>query len=94
MKKYVIDRDKLKEILLAHKTFVSNRCRDLMAQGVDVTKLTYGDTKKITDEFIDTMIDSLPVDEILDQLDEGLKKMGLPTTKEQMEARQNDNIRS
>ena len=63
MTNYIIDREKLKEILLAHKTFISQRCKKLIAQGVDISKITYGETKKFTDEFIDTMIKELPLDE-------------------------------
>lgn len=55
MTNYIVDREKLKEILLAHKTYISQRCQKLIAEGVDVSKLTYGETKKFTDEFIDTI---------------------------------------
>ncbi len=72
MTNYIVDREKLKEILLAHKTFISQRCQKLIAEGVDISKLTYGDTKKFTDEFIDTMIDKLR--HFLMEFDEALEK--------------------
>lgn len=84
MTNYIVDREKLKEILLAHKTFISQRCKKLIAEGVDISKLTYVDTKKITDEFIDTMIDKLPLDSLLDKVDEALLKTTVTTSKDHM----------
>ena len=84
MTNYIVDREKLKEILLAHKTYISQRCQKLIAQGVDVSKLTYGETKKFTDEFIDTMIDKLPLDSLLDKVDEALLKTTGTTSKDHM----------
>ncbi len=73
MTNYIIDRKKLKEILLMHKNFVSAKAKKLVEQGVDITKLTYRDTEKLTDEFIDTMINGLPLDDLLDQVDVVMK---------------------
>ena len=53
---------------------MATKCKTLMAQGVDVNKLTYKETDKFTDEFIDTMINQLPVDSLLDEVDKVLKK--------------------
>ncbi len=75
MTNYILDREKLKEILLAHKTFISEKCKKLIEDGIDIHKLTYGETKKFTDEFIDSYINELPVDSILDEVDEILKKI-------------------
>lgn len=74
MKNYIMSKEKLKEVLLGHKTFFSQKCRILMEQGVDIYKLTYQDTNKFTDEYIDTMIQSLEVDKLLDQVDEVMEK--------------------
>lgn len=74
MTNYVIDRQKLKEILLHHKSFIHKRCQKLIMEGVDITKLTYRETNKITDEYIDTMIHDLPIDHLLDEIEVALKK--------------------
>lgn len=84
MTNYIVDRDKLKEILLAYKTFISQKCQELIVQGVDVSKLTYGETKKFADEFIDTMIDKIPLDSLLDKVDETLLKTTGTTSKDYM----------
>ncbi|CAB4166438.1 hypothetical protein UFOVP844_29 [uncultured Caudovirales phage] len=85
MTNYVLDRPKLREILLLHKSFISKKCHDLIAEGVDISKLTYRETDKFTDEFIDTMIKSLPVDSLLDQVDVVMKETVGFTSKEMME---------
>jgi len=82
MTNYILDREKLKEILLGHKTFVSDRCRKFLSEGIDITQLTYRDTKKITDEYIDTIIKHMPVETMLDDIDEALSKSGLKSSKE------------
>lgn len=71
---YIIDKEKLKEILLAHKTFVSQRIMKLKESGVDITRITYRESEKFTDEFIETMINKLPLDNLLDKVDEALIK--------------------
>ncbi len=63
-----MDREKLKEILLGHKKFFHDKCVKLLAQNVDITKLTYRDTNKITDEYIDTII------EFTEQIDSDYKE--------------------
>lgn len=88
MSNYIIDKQKLKEILLMHKTFISQKCQKLMSKGVDVRKLTYKETDKFTDEFIDTMISKLPIDSILDQVDEVMKKTVGYTSKEFMKEKE------
>jgi uncharacterized protein YpiB (UPF0302 family) len=82
MTNYIMDRDKLKEILLLHKTFISQKCQKLLSEGVDISKLTYRETKKFTDEFIDTMINPLDVDSLLDEIDEVLMKTTGKTSKD------------
>lgn len=82
MTNYIVDKEKLKEILLMHKTFISKKCHELKNKGIDVTKLTYRETNKFTEEFIDTMITHLPVDSLLDQVDEIMKKTVGYTSKE------------
>lgn len=74
MKNYIMNKEKLREVLLGHKTFISHKCRALMEQGVDIQKLTYKETDKFTDEYIDTMIQSLEVYKLLDQVDEVMEK--------------------
>jgi len=61
MTNYVMDKEKLKEILLMHKTFLSKKCHYLLSQNVDITKLTFKETEKFTDEFIESMITHLPI---------------------------------
>ncbi len=83
MTNYILDREKLKEVLLGHKSFVAAKCRDLIREGVDLTRVPLNVSEGFTDEFIDTQIKSLPVDTILDKVEERhkmveylLKKMG------------------
>jgi hypothetical protein len=87
MTNYMIDRNKLKEILLSHKAFISQRCKKLISQGVNVSTLTYGETEKFTDEFIDTIIDVLPLDSLLDEVDELLNKTIGKKSKDYMDIR-------
>ena len=82
MTHYILDREKLNEILLGHKTFISQKCRDLAAQGVDLTKLTYRETDKFTEEYIDTIIKSFPVEKMMDDIDKLLSDAGLKSSKE------------
>lgn len=93
MTNYILDREKLKEILLGHKTFVADRCRKMIEQGIDVTKLTYRETKKITDEYIDTIIKHMPVETMLDDIDEALSKTGLKSSKEYLKEEDERNKR-
>ncbi len=93
MTNYIIDREKLKEILLGHKTFIAQRCQKLIAEGVDISKLTYRETKKITDEYIDTIIKHMPVETMLDDIDEALSKIGLKSSKEYLKEEDERNKR-
>jgi predicted transcriptional regulator len=70
-----MDRDKLKEILLAHKSYISKVVKNLISKGIDPSKLTYKETDKITDEFIDTIINKIPIDIVLNKIDEYLAKI-------------------
>jgi hypothetical protein len=74
MTNYVMDKEKLKEILLSHKSFLSMKCRELISKGVDLSKITYKESDKLTDEFIETMIHKLSVDDLLDKVDEVMEK--------------------
>lgn len=93
MTDYIMNRDKLKEVLLGHKTFIATKCRELMAQGVDVTKLTYRETDKFTDEYIDTIIKSFPVERMMNDIDKLLKDAGLKSSQEYLEEESERNIR-
>lgn len=84
MTNYVIDKEKLKEILLGHKSFISLKCCELSSQGIDISKITYKESDKFTDEFIDIVINTLPVDALLDKVDEVMKKTVGYTSKEMM----------
>lgn len=90
MTNYVINKEKLKEILLLHKTFISNKCQELMRKGIDVTKLTYQETDKFTDAFIETMINKLPIDFMLDQVDEVMKQTVGYTSREIMDRKEHE----
>jgi hypothetical protein len=87
MTNYVVDKKKLREILLAHKTFISQRCQILSSQGIDIRKLTYGETNKFTDEFIEEIINELPIDTILDDVDRVTKATMGFSSKEILEKR-------
>lgn len=93
MTNYILDREKLNEILLGHKTFISQKCRDLAAQGIDLTKLTYRETDKFTEEYIDTIIKHMPVETMLDDIDEALSKSGLKSSKEYLKEQDERNKR-
>lgn len=88
MTNYIIDKEKLKEILLGHKSFISIKCRELASKGVDLSKMTYKESDKLTDEFIEIMINSLPVDSLLDQVDEVMKSTVGYTSKEMMDRKE------
>lgn len=87
MKNYILNKQQLKEILLQHKTFFSNKVKDLIAKGIDISKLTYRETNKFTDEFIEKIIDDLPIDSLLDQVDEVMQQTVGYTSKEVIEER-------
>lgn len=74
MTNFILDKEKLREILLEHKHFISQKVKTLIAQGIDVRNLTFAETNKFTDEFIETMIKKLPVDNLLDEIDEFMEK--------------------
>ncbi len=56
MTNYTLDREKLKEILLAHESFMKNRYNKLIYQGMDISKLTDREKEKFTEEFVETLI--------------------------------------
>lgn len=72
-KNYILNREELKNVILSAKTYIANICREMIKNGQDPTKLTYGQTDKIIDEFIDTLPE-LKVDDLLDKVDEVLIK--------------------
>ena len=81
MVNYIMDREKLKEVLLGHKTFIALKCKKLMSEGVDVAQLTYRETDKFTDEYINTIIKRMPVETMLDDVDKVLSMAGLKNSK-------------
>lgn len=53
---YEMDKDMLKEVLLAHKTFCGGALREMLLKGVDPTEITYRVSSMLTERFIETII--------------------------------------
>jgi hypothetical protein len=72
-KNYILNREELKNVIMAAKSYIANICREMISKGQDPTKLTRRETDKIIDEFIDSL-PKMKVDVILDKVDEVLLK--------------------
>jgi len=73
MKNYILNREELKNVIMAAKTYIGKYCREMIERGEDPTKLTYRQTDQVLEEFIDS-IPEMKVDHILDKVDEILLK--------------------
>lgn len=92
MTNYVLDKENLKLVLLAHKAFVSDRIMKWKEEGRDLATITYRESDKITDEFIEKMINQLPIDTLLDQVDEVMRKTMGTDSKTILNEANRDNI--
>lgn len=64
-KYYMFDKDNLIQLMLNHKTFISQLCQKQMAQGLDVRFVTVGQTYRWTEEwFMREVENTLPFEDI------------------------------
>lgn len=89
-KSYVLSREDLRNVILGAKTFIANRCREMIAKGQDPTKLTYRQTDAIIDEFIDSLKE-LRMEDVLDKVDEVLQQTHGINSKDLLEKIKNGN---
>lgn len=68
-----MNREELKNIILGAKTYIADFCRKMISEGKDPTKLTYRETDKVIDDYIDSLKE-LKLDDLLDNVDEALLK--------------------
>ena len=62
----------------------------MIAKGVDISKMTYKESDKLTDEFVEIMINNIPVDSLLDQVDAVMKHTVGYTTREMMDRKEHE----
>lgn len=71
-KDYILSRQDLKNVIIGAKTFIAERCREMIARGQDPTKLTYRQTDAVIDDYIDSLKE-VKLEEVLDKVDEILE---------------------
>lgn len=83
-KHYMLYREDLINLLLNHKTYISQKAREAIAQGRDITQIPLSETKYWTERFFDEQVEkgSIKVEHILDQVDEIVKHTHGKTARE------------
>jgi seryl-tRNA(Sec) selenium transferase len=88
-KDYILSREDLKKVILGAKTFIAQRCREMLARGEDPTKLTYRQTDAAIEEYIDSLKE-IKMEEVLDRVDEVLEKTTGINTRELLKRAQDN----
>ncbi len=88
-KSYILSREDLKNIIVGSKSFIGHKCREMIRQGKDPSKLTYRQTDAMIDEFIDS-IKEIKMEDVLDQVDEVLEKTTGINTRELLNRKKNE----
>lgn len=72
-KDYILSRQDLKNVIIGAKSFLAQKCIEMISRGEDPRKATYKQTDALIDEFIDSLKE-VRMENMLDKLDEIIEK--------------------
>lgn len=86
-KQYIFYKKDVINLLLNHKSYISKKAKEAMALGRDITKITIEETTQWTEQFFQEEIErgAVQLEDILDDVDEILKRTMGKTTLEVVE---------